>query len=499
MNKLFFVKAFLLLLIFAATSSFAQSGNKKNSNIEDKADWQFYLNNYPEAKKKYDAILKNGKADDQSYTDLGNILMRKKDTAGVLVLLYSLINKVPKERKPGIFNTIGNFYEYTLKDEHTADLIYDRVYKEGYEGYSSFDRTRLVKYIEDNRNKGYNTRTDTILAIFKRLWTDKKEPVYKHEGVNYVYTYLLNPFIRSEIRGWDIRNAEAILDHDINVDYNEIIRDKSIIYSQSDYKYMGLGEKQENQKVRTCQMLNIKAAIQFMVGDIEESKQTMRKVLEVGKLKKYTSPEDTVYNINLSILNNRLNGTDGKENISENYWQSVSANKGPIDWKGNFIMRLPQDNEVFEFQTSITGDKELVRNDYHEKKKMDEESALLSAELLKQRIREQDEEAEKKRKDAFEYKKKGKKKWVFEYSFWASHASETNDDSDTQWVESVYFVYAESWLSEDAVKGKIESNFGLRVGHTSSDWVKTSSYLTECSKIDCNAKKYANAKEVVLE
>ncbi len=252
----------------------------------------------------------------------------------------------------------------------------------------SFFKMKLEEYERSNRAKGSNSSVDTIVSFYQRIWNDNDKQ-YPPTGVDYAFTFLLNPYNKLSTSGTDLRKAETILDHDINENYKEIIRDKDIIYPQSDYKYLNRGQKEEDQKALVCRMLEAKAGIEFLAGDIENAKATLQKENEVLQLRKDKfSKELQVYYVNMTVLSNRLNNADDARMY---YEKSKTYVPDHFDPTGNLCLRFMHGNDEYYFQMNILGDKEMVVKEYLNAKQYDEDIAGIRKEQLKETIRKQEE------------------------------------------------------------------------------------------------------------
>jgi len=286
--------------------------------------------------------IKVDSSDYFAYTSLEKILKDKKDTAALINLLLIMVRKVKGDNLVQVYDDMQDFYTNWRKDEHIAEVWFNLKVNNLYS-----DKMKLEEFERKNRENGYNAHVDTIIAIYQRLWNNKDDQ-YQPTGINYAFTFLLNPYNKLTTSGADLRKAENILDHDITINYKEIIRDKDIIHPQSDYKYGNRAAKEENQKALAGRLLEAKAGIQFLAGDIQQAKETLEKEDEVLKLMTDKFPKERqVYFVNMIALYNGLNDAAAAKLYYDKFKQYIPAHFDP---RGNLCTRFMHGNEEYYFQ-----------------------------------------------------------------------------------------------------------------------------------------------------
>lgn len=420
--------------------------------------------------------IKTDSSDYYAYTSLEKILKQKKDTAALSNLLHTMTRKVKGNDLIHVYSDLQDFYTHWVKDEPTAEGWY------GLKLNLYSDKMKLEEYERKNRERGYNTNVDTIISIYRRLW-NAKDDQYQPAGVNYAFSFLLNPWNKLTTSGRDLRKAENILDHDININYKEIIRDKDIIYPQSDYKYGNRAEKEENQKALVCRMLEAKAGIQYLAGDIEQAKETLEKEDEVIKLMADKFPKERqVYFVNMIALSNGLKNPDAAKLYYDKFKQLAPD---PFDPKGNLCIRFMHGKDEYYFQMNIAGDKQVVISDYHSAKQIDEEITAESEELLKQRIKEEEKRVRDEYEQQFNAKIKGKKKYVFiRYAKFNTFTYRADSSAIAELGILPYIVYANKYMGFDQVMEKFYAIYGKDV---KDNFEKSTGIWHDCDTEDCDA------------
>lgn len=420
--------------------------------------------------------IKTDSSDYYAYTSLEKILKQKKDTAALSNLLHIMARKVNANDLIHVYDDLQDFYTHWVKDEPTAQAWY------GLKLNLYSDKMKMEEYEKKNREQGFNTNVDTIISIYRRIWNTKDDQ-YQPTGANYAFTFLLNPYNKLTTSGGDLRKAENILDHDININYKEIIRDKDIIYPQSDYKYGNRAEKEENQKALLCRMLEAKAGIQYLAGDIEQAKETLEKEDEVIKLMRDKFPKERqVYFVNMIALSNGLKNPDAAKLYFDQFKQLVPAHFDPA---GNLCLRFMHGNEEYYFQMKIAGDKQAVISDYHSAKQIDEEITAESEELLMQRIRDEEKRVRDEYRQQFNEKIKGKKKYVFiRFAKFNTFTYRADSSAIAELGILPYIVYADKYMGFDRVMEKFYAIYGKDVN---DNFKKSKGIWHDCDTEDCDA------------
>ncbi len=414
----------------------------------------------------------------EAYVSLERILRQKKDTSALLALLLTMTKKIKGDNLLQVYDDLHDVYANWIKDDRSAEAWYELKVNTLFTG-----KMKLEEYERKNRENGINTHIDTIIALYQRLW-DSKDDQYLPTGVNYALTFLLNPYNKLNTSGADLRKAEILLDHDINVEYKEIIRDKDIIYPKSDYLYGNRAAKEENQKALVCRMLEAKAGIQFLVGDIQEAKQTLEKEAEVLRMRtNKLSYEMQVFLVNMNILSNRLNDPAAAKLYAAKPNDFTPAHFDP---KGNLCLRFMHGNDEYYFQMNIIGDKQKVTSDYHSSKQIDEEIEAESAERLKQRIANEEQRVREEYQEQYNNRIKGKKRYVF-IIYGAINTFKKDSVQDDFYVNEFFvspiIVYANKYLSLDEVKQKVYAVYG---GDSNDEFMISRGYWHDCDTEDCN-------------
>uniref|UniRef100_UPI0025E320C5 hypothetical protein n=1 Tax=uncultured Mucilaginibacter sp. TaxID=797541 RepID=UPI0025E320C5 len=422
--------------------------------------------------------IKAAPANYEAYVSLEKILRQKKDTTELLALLLTMTKKIKGDDLLQVYDDLQDFYANWLEDQHTAESWYELKVNNLYT-----DKMKMEEYERKNRENGINTHIDTIIAIYQRLW-DSKDDQYLPTGINYAFTFLLNPYNKLNTSGADLRKAENLLDHDINVEYKEIIQNKGIIYPKSDYLYGNRAQKEENQKALVCRMLEAKAGIQFLVGDVQEAKQTLEKEDEVLRLRTdKSSYESQVYAVNMNILSNRLNDLEAAKLYAAKPNDFLPAHFDP---KGNLCLRFMHGNDEYYFQMNITGNKQQVFDSYHSNKQIDEEIKAETTEMLNQRILAEEQRVKDEYQEQYNNRIKGKKRYV--YIIYGDintfkKDSVNNDFNINEFFVSPIIVYANKYLSLDEVKQKVYAVYG---GDFNDEFMISKGYWHDCETEDCN-------------